>query len=103
MVKPHVAPRLMTYPLSEVGEMLFKDGLFLTALTRLITHASKTPFLANYVYEYLNSAFNIEHNQFIFQESTERARVEFEKHLEERFMEKYSKFKQDRFEMEPKY
>ena len=76
--------------------MLFKDGLFLTALARLITHASKTPFLANYMYEYLNSAFSVEHNQFIFQEATERARIEFEKHLEERFMDKYTRVRQDR-------
>jgi hypothetical protein len=86
IIKPHVAQRISTYPVTEIGEMLFKDGLFLTALARFLTHSSGTPFLANYVYEYLHSAFRIERNQFIFQQAFEQATMDFERHLEEKYM-----------------
>ena len=76
--------------------MLFKDGLFLTAIARLSTHACKTPVMTNYVFEYFNSAFNVEYNQFIFQEATERAKNAFEKYIEEKYMDIILKGKDDR-------
>lgn len=93
-MKPHVAPRLMTHPTSEVGEIMFKDGLILSAIAKMFTKTSKGPFLAHYVFEHLNSAFILHHNQYIFHQRAIIAREEFEKHLERQYTESYFKTRQ---------
>jgi hypothetical protein len=38
---------------------MFKNGLILVAIVKLIARSSKSPFLENYIYEYLESAFTV--------------------------------------------
>ncbi len=48
--------------------MLFKNGLFLIAIVKLITRSSPSPFIINYVYEFLQNAYeeDIDRNKFVF-------------------------------------
>jgi hypothetical protein len=83
MLRPHVSPQLLTCPMSKVGEMIFKDGMVLTALAKLWSRRGKTPFLANYVFRHLEGCFEIEQNQFVFYDACNRAYASYDQHLEQ--------------------
>ena len=93
-IKPYYAPeRIMTYPIGEVGNLLFKDGLFLTALVRIFTKSAKDPFLANTLYQFLVSAFYPETNRYIFEQKSEQAFDDYLIFKEKQDTERYLKLK----------
>lgn len=78
-----------------MGDLLFKDGLFLTALVKLYTKNSKSPFLAQFLFDHISSAFEIEHNQYIYHESSNRAFLDFQKYQEEKYTNSYNKVRSE--------
>ena len=85
----------MTYPTSKVGDYLFKNGLFLTALVKLYTKNSDSPFLAQFLFDHFKSTFTIEENQYIFIESSNRTFADFQRYQEERYNNSYAKMRSD--------
>jgi hypothetical protein len=81
MIKSHVLIRHMPEPIDEIGRNLFKNGLFLIGIAKLITRNSKSPFAINYIYDYLDSICQIEFNLFIFVKEREHAKQDYEQYL----------------------
>lgn len=74
LLKGHLSHRLSTEPISPIGDLLFKNGLFLVSIVKLFARESKTPFLCHYLFEHFSSSFTVEQNQYIFQDTARKAR-----------------------------
>jgi hypothetical protein len=87
LIKSSVLIKFTPEPKNEIGTNLFKNGLFLIALVKLITRSSPNPFILNYIYEYLENAFgfSLERNSFVFKSECAKAKSVYESMLEKKY------------------